>query len=255
MKNFAALLVITVLAMSGCDGQRPLPPHAALPTQAGLAQLFFSARTTQYDLKTAIACFTTYIGELSILGECYGQNYTKCFEDSQVSHRQANEESRPQRLQIEGTSQNVCQAMQACNNMNKTLDMFNCHTDLGTNNSKIVYVISGNASEYAMVLQERIRIIDVAFNKCNRQAERHYVDGVAESYKYLHLCLDGKVKPRPLRPRPTTTSTTTTTTTTTTTAAPTTLATPPVPLPPSAPRTEDPRAIQEQFAQLLNLLN
>ena len=105
----------------------PLPPHASLPSQAGLAKLFFSAKTTQHDLKTSVACFSSYIAELSLLGEYYGQNYTACYDRSKKDRNIATWNMKPERLNLELASNEICNKMQRCNNMNSTLDMFNCH--------------------------------------------------------------------------------------------------------------------------------
>lgn len=118
----------------------------------------------------------------------------------------------------------------------------------GSNNTVSTYSISGNATESASILQERYRVVDLHHEQCVRKAERRYVESTARNYNYLQACLDGRAKPKPMPvlPPSTSTSTTTTTTTTTTTEAPTT----------EAPTTtESPLNMEDQFKQLLNLLN
>ncbi|XP_067642953.1 threonine-rich protein isoform X2 [Eurosta solidaginis] len=80
-------------------------------------------------------------------------------------------------------------------------------TSKGSNNTKITYNISGNASEYATLLQERYRLGDLHHQQCCHRAERLYVTTTTDNYSHLQACLEGRVKPHP----PMTTSTTTTT--------------------------------------------
>lgn len=89
----------------------------------------------------------------------------------------------------------------------------------GANNTKAVYSISGNASEYANLMQEKYRIIDLRHDQCCKTAERRYIESTADNYRNLQDCLEGHVKPLP----PTTTTTTTTpqpTTSSSSTSAP-----------------------------------
>ncbi|XP_032575592.1 uncharacterized protein LOC6610488 [Drosophila sechellia] len=246
VKVLASLAVIGLLVLSPAEGiSRPLPPYVGLPTQDGLTRLFLNSRVTQTDPFASVACFGGYIGESNLIAELYSANYTKCYNAAADSRKGIDADFLATRRTIRLSSERVCSELRACNNINTTLASFQCHANVGSNNTVSTYSISGNASESASVLEERYRVVDLRHSQCCQRAERHYVESTARNYNYLQACLDGRAKPKPM-PKPTsTTSTTTTTTTTTTTEAPTE--------PPTT--TEAPLNVEDQFKQLLNLLN
>ncbi|XP_054733799.1 uncharacterized protein LOC129241482 [Anastrepha obliqua] len=243
-----------------------LPPSAALPSHQGLARLLFTSRITALNPQVSVACFTDYIAHSSAIAKAYSRDYKSCLLEASEEHKRIDGESVVERREIVEASETVCRSLRSCNEHNSTLELFNCHTKIGTNNTKSTYSISGNASQYATVLQERYRLIDLHHQQCGHDAERKYVTDTANNYNYLQSCLDGRVKPRPLPTTAvpaisstTTTPTTPSTTTTTTTEAPallqssTTIA-PPVVID-ELMTTEQNQGIQAQVAQLLNLLN
>ncbi|XP_037720974.1 uncharacterized protein LOC119554219 [Drosophila subpulchrella] len=244
VKVLALLAVIGLVALSSVEGiSRPLPPYVGLPTQDGLTRLFLNSRVTHRDPFASVACFGGYIGESNLIAELYSANFTGCAKASANSRKGIDTDFLATRRTIRLSSERVCQELQVCNGINGTLDSFNCHARVGSNNTVSTYSISGNASESASLLEERYRVVDLQYDQCCRKAERHYVESTAKNYNHLQACLDGRVKPKPM-PKPTTT-TSTTTTTTTTTEAPTE--------PPTT--TETPLNLDDQFKQLLNLLN
>ncbi|XP_034483229.1 uncharacterized protein LOC117788552 [Drosophila innubila] len=223
-----------------------LPPYRVAPSQDGLTRLFFNSRLTRNDPKTSMSCFAGYIFESSQIAEQYSGAYSGCLAEAQNSRLGIDKDFLPTRRRIERSAESVCKALRVCSETKDTLDSFNCHSAIGSNNTVATYAISGNASESASLLQERYRLIDLHHVQCTNKAERNYIESTASNYNYLQGCLDGKIKPKPL---PSTTSssssTTTTTTTTTTTEAPTTTSTEP-------PTTIN---LEDEFKQLLNLLN
>ncbi|EDV50307.2 uncharacterized protein LOC6546495 [Drosophila erecta] len=246
VKILASLAVIGLLVLSPAEGvSRPLPPYVGLPTQDGLTRLFLNSRVTQRDPFASVACFGGYIGESNLIAELYSANYTSCYTAAADSRKGIDSDFLATRRTIRLSSDRVCSELRACNKINGTLESFKCHANVGSNNTVSTYSISGNASESASVLEERYRVVELRHGQCCQRAERNYVEATARNYNYLQACLDGRAKPKPM-PKPTsTTSTTTTTTTTTTTEAPT-----------EAPTTtETPLNVEDQFKQLLNLLN
>ncbi|SPP87609.1 uncharacterized protein LOC117588914 [Drosophila guanche] len=227
---------------------RPLPPYVGLPTQDGLTHLFLNSRVTRRDPMASVACFGGYIGESNQIAEIYSFNYSTCANEAQNSRKGIDSDFIPTRRTIERSAGRVCEDLRKCNSINGTLDSFNCHATVGSNNTVATYSISGNASESASLLQERYRVVELSHEQCIHKAERRYVEATATNYNYLQACLDGRVQPKPMPVPTTSTSTstsTTTTTTTTTTEAPTT-----------EPATEGPPFnVEDQFKQLLNLLN
>ncbi|KAM8710339.1 hypothetical protein ACLKA7_017037 [Drosophila subpalustris] len=247
-RSLNLLLPLALLLAVGAEAVvRPLPPYVGLPTQDGLTRLFFNSRLTRRDPKTSVSCFAGYIGESNLITEQYSGAYSECLAVAQNSRRGIDKEFLSTRWRIESAAENVCNALRICGKTNDTLDSFNCHAAIGSNNTVSTYSISGNASESASLLQERYRLIDLHHVQCTHRAERSYVESTASNYNYLQGCLDGRIKPKPI-PSTTssTSSTTTTTTTTTTTEAPTTT---------EAATTESQANIEDQFKELLNLLN
>ncbi|XP_020814413.1 uncharacterized protein LOC110188848 [Drosophila serrata] len=247
--------VVKILAIFGLIGlvvpvdsvSRPLPPYVGLPTQDGLTQLFLSSRVTRRDPMASVACFGGYIGESNLIAELYSGDYSNCSQRMQIGRKGIDSDFLATRKTIKLSSDRVCEELRECNAIENTLDSFNCHATVGSNNTVSTYSISGNASESGRMLQERYRVVDLQHEQCIHKAERSYVESTAKNYNHLQACLDGRVKPKPM---PTTTSstssttTTTTSTTTTTTEAPTT----------EAP-TQSPLDADDQFKKLLNLLN
>ncbi|XP_064539394.1 uncharacterized protein LOC135429119 [Drosophila montana] len=244
------LFLALILAAASAEGViRPLPPYVGLPTQDGLTRLFFNSRVTRRDPRTSVSCFAGYIGESNLIAEQYSGAYTGCLHEAQNSRRGIDRDFLATRRRIEQSAESVCGTLRVCSKINGTLDSFNCHAAAGSNNTISTYGISGNASESATLLQERYRLIDLHHEQCNHKAERTYVESTASNYNYLQACLDGRIKPKPLPSS--TSSTSTTTTTTTTTEAPTTTTT----TTPEPTTTESPANLEDQFKQLLNLLN
>ncbi|XP_017011602.2 uncharacterized protein [Drosophila takahashii] len=246
-KVLASLLLIALVALSPAEGiSRPLPPYVGLPTQDGLTRLFLNSRVTHRDPFASVACFGGYIGESNLIAELYSNNFTNCLKTSTNSRRGIDADFLATRRTIRLSSERVCQELSACNGINSTLASFKCHANVGSNNTVSTYSISGNASESASLLEERYRVVELQHDQCRRKAEKNYVESTAKNYNHLQACLDGRVQPKPM-PKPTTTTSTTstTTTTTTTTEAPTE--------PPTT--TETPLNLDDQFKQLLNLLN
>ncbi|ALC42955.1 CG16762, partial [Drosophila busckii] len=240
-------LLLAVIAAAKAVNIRPLPPYVGLPTQDGLTRLFFNSKVTRRDPRVSVACFAGYIGESNLIAEQYSGAYSGCLQQAQDARRGIDNDFLHTRHKIELSARSVCASLTYCSRVNGTLDSFNCHAAAGSNNTISTYSISGNASEAATLLQERYRLIDLHHEQCIHKAERSYVESTASNYNYLQACLDARIKPKPI-PTTTSSTTTTTTSTTTTTEAPTT----PEPEPST---TENPSILEDQFKQLLNLLN
>ncbi|EDW78815.2 uncharacterized protein Dwil_GK12510 [Drosophila willistoni] len=252
------ILILSSLAvLAFAEGiSRPFPPYVGLPTQDGLTRLFLSSRVTRRDPFASVACFAGYIGESNLITEQYSTDYSVCSEQAQNSRKGIDHDFLPTRRLIERSAEKVCRDLNLCNKINNTLDSFNCHANVGSNNTITTYSISGNASDQASKLQERYRLIDLQHEQCIHKAERSYVESTAGNYNYLQACLDGRVKPKPM---PTTTSSTSTSSTTSSTTTTTTTTTEPPPPPTTEAAlpntTESPVNLEDQFKQLLNLLN
>ncbi|XP_014102935.2 uncharacterized protein [Bactrocera oleae] len=259
-------LTIAILLTAALQPAMSQLPHSAgLPSQQGLARLLFTSRLTALNPQVSVACFTDYIGHSNSISEAYGQDYKQCLLEASEERKQIDGDSVKERHEVVDAAEAVCSSLRICNEQNNTLELFNCHTKIGSENTKATYSISGNASEHATVLQERYRRIELHHQQCCQHAERRYVTDTASNYNYLQGCLDGQVQPRlqfpPTTVQPTTSSTTPSTTTTTTEA--------PSPPPPSSTTlpsspsvvydelttTEQSQNIQQQVAQILNLLN
>ncbi|XP_018801862.1 PREDICTED: uncharacterized protein LOC108976895 [Bactrocera latifrons] len=256
-----AIAILLTAALQPVMSQ--LPHSAGLPSQQGLARLLFTSRITALNPQVSVACFTDYIRHSNSISEAYGQDYKQCLLEASEERKQIDDDSARERQEVVHAAEAVCSSLHACNEVSNTLELFNCHTKIGSANTKAIYSISGNASEHATVLQERYRRIELHHQQCCQRAERRYVADTASNYNYLQACLDGHVQPTTSSTTtitvPTTSSITTTTTTTTEAPAP-----PPEPMTlQSSPSTvydeltttEQSQNIQQQVAQILNLLN
>ncbi|XP_011195546.2 uncharacterized protein LOC105220756 [Zeugodacus cucurbitae] len=252
-------LVITILLTAALQPAMSQIPHSVgLPSQQGLARLLFTSRITALNPQVSVACFTDYIGHSNSISEAYGQDYKHCLVEASEERKQIDGVSAKERREVVEASEVVCSSLRACNEHNNTMELFNCHTKIGSENTKATYSISGNASEHATVLQERYRLVDLHHQQCCQRAERRYVSDTASNYNYLQGCLDGRVKPRLEFSSTTVQPTTSSTTTTTTTEAPAP-SPPPSTFPPPTyeelTTTEQSQNLQKQVEQILNLLN
>ncbi|XP_061393752.1 UV excision repair protein RAD23 homolog [Musca vetustissima] len=214
MNSFLKSFIVALVLLQITD--------AALPGGHNLANLFFRSRMVSRDPAVTMACFNDYMVKSNEIGETYSEDYNLCLVNAKDGRKLIEEEMKVERSAIVQSAQEVCQSVQTCNNMNSTLGIFSCHADIGAKTTKSVYSISGNASEYASIMHEKFRLIDLRHDQCCKSAERKYVEDTALVYRHLQDCLEGRVAPT------TTTTTTTvapTTTTTTTTLAPTTTTT------------------------------
>uniref|UniRef100_W8C354 Protein TsetseEP domain-containing protein n=1 Tax=Ceratitis capitata TaxID=7213 RepID=W8C354_CERCA len=256
------LVIALLLAVGLQTTMAQVPQHnpAMLPSQRGLAHLLFTSRISALNPQVSVACFTDYIAHSNAISEAYGQDYKGCLLEASEERKHIDESSAVERREIVDASEAVCASLRACNKLNTTLELFNCHTKIGTENTKSSYSLSGNASEFATILQERYRLIDLHHQQCGQRAERRYVTDTAGNYNYLQGCLDGRLQPRLHLTTPSTVAATSSTTTTTTEAPPppsstTTPTPPPTVVYDELTTTQQTQNIQDQVAQILNLLN
>ncbi|XP_065360747.1 threonine-rich protein [Calliphora vicina] len=259
MNSLVINFILACALLHVACGVYPMSPQ----DPQNLAHLFFRSRLASQDPAVSMACFSNYIVRSNEVSEAYGRDYNQCLLDAKAGRQAIEAEMVDKRIAIGDSSQAICKRLSTCDGLNSTLEVFNCHARIGANNTKAVYSISGNASEYANVMQEKYRIIDLRHEQCCKTSERSYVEATAANYRSLQDCLDGRVKPNP----PTTTSTTTTTTTTTTPQPTTTTTTTlapvsstteleiPDPTTSEAPEVVDPTLLPgtEEFAKLLKL--
>ncbi|XP_023292471.2 uncharacterized protein LOC111675852 [Lucilia cuprina] len=218
MKSFVFNCIWTCALVHLAYGVYPMPG----PNPQNLASLFFRSRLASQDPAVSMACFSDYIVKSNTVGETYGRDYNQCLINAREGRQNIETEMIDKRIAIGESSQGICKRLSTCDGLNSTLEVFNCHARIGANNTKAVYSISGNASEYANIMQEKYRLIDLRHEQCCKTAERSYIESTAVNYRNLQDCLDGRAKPNPPTTTTTTTPQPTTTTTTTTTLAPAT---------------------------------
>ncbi|XP_017482181.1 PREDICTED: uncharacterized protein LOC108371182, partial [Rhagoletis zephyria] len=137
-------VALLLLAVGLQLAQSQLPPNAALPSQKGLVRLLFTSRITALNPQVSVACFTDYIAYSSAIGEAYGRKYKSCLLEASEERKQIDSDSVLERREIVEASEAVCSSLRMCNDLNNTLELFNCHTKIGTDNTKSTYSISGN---------------------------------------------------------------------------------------------------------------
>uniref|UniRef100_A0A1A9X0G1 DUF725 domain-containing protein n=1 Tax=Glossina brevipalpis TaxID=37001 RepID=A0A1A9X0G1_9MUSC len=180
-----SLLLLTAVV------QLSLANYPVVPFQTNVASLFLTAQ----DPATAMLCFNSYMMNSSVINEKYSKDYNQCLVDANNEREKLGEEIKEKKTQIIERSQEVCERLNGCNNQNTSMETFKCHARMGALNSKDVYIISGNSSDYVSVIQEHYRIIDLRHEQCSKSAERTYVQATAENYGQLQDCLEGKVPP------------------------------------------------------------
>ncbi|KAM7355045.1 uncharacterized protein ACRADG_001274 [Cochliomyia hominivorax] len=168
--------------------------------------IFTNSRLIPRDPVNSMACFSHYIEQSNEVGETYSLNYNQCLVNAKEGRQAIENEMVDKRLTILEISQGICQRLSNCDSLNSTLDVFSCHAKIGSNNTKAVYSISGNASEYANIMHEKYRVIDLRHEQCCKTAERNYVESTAANYRNLQDCLDGRIKPTTYEPITSTTT-------------------------------------------------
>ncbi|XP_073836479.1 uncharacterized protein [Musca autumnalis] len=229
---------------------------AAVPPGHNLANLFFRSRMVSRDPAVTMACFNDYMVKSSDISATYSEDYNQCLVDAKDGRKLVEQEMTMQRSVIVSSAQEVCQNIKTCNAMNSTLGIFTCHADIGAKSTKAVYSISGNATEYASIMHEKFRLIDLKHDQCCKAAERRYVEQTALVYRNLQDCLEGRIAPTTAVPTTTTTTTTVApTTTTTTTLAPPTTAVPEIPEVPSTEANQLQAVIEQTAGKAQDLAN
>ncbi|XP_013100463.1 uncharacterized protein LOC106082468 [Stomoxys calcitrans] len=181
--------------------------HVSAQTSHNLANLFFRSRMASQDPAVTVACFNEYMMATSVVGEAYSSGYNQCLMTAKEGRDVVETEMANGRSLIVENSQDVCHSMTKCNEENTTLGIFNCHAQIGAMNTKAVYSISGNASEFANAMHEKYRLIDLKHEQCCKSAERKYVEDTAIVYHTLQTCLEGGAAPAiTTTPAPSTTS-------------------------------------------------
>lgn len=176
--------------------QLSLAAYPVVPFQPNVANLFLTAQ----DPAKSMLCFTDYITKSNEINEKYSKDYNQCLLDAKNEREKLEQETVAKKAQIVARSSEVCERLNDCNNKTNSMDTFKCHARTGAINSKDVYVISGNSSDYVSVIQEHYRIIDLRHEQCSKSAERTYVQASAVNYGQLQDCLEGKVPTTTLPP-------------------------------------------------------
>ncbi|KAL9910457.1 uncharacterized protein ACN427_005116 [Glossina fuscipes fuscipes] len=184
--------------------QLSLAAYPVVPFQPNVANLFLTA----HDPAKAMSCFADYMTNANDINEKYSKDYNQCILNAKSEREKLEEETVAKKALIIEVSLEVWERLNECNNKTNNMDTFKCHAKAGALNSKDVYVISGNSSDYVSALEESYRIIDLRHEQCSKSAERAYVQASAVNYGQLQDCLEGKV-PTPAPTLPPLTHTTT----------------------------------------------
>lgn len=189
-----------------------------VPFQPNMAKLLMSSRLTSEDPAKAMTCFADYIRQSNEVSQRYSNDYKACLMQSKQERDEVDSNMLLRQQNLVATTMDVCQRLSKCNDMNSTMDSFKCHSQVGAENSRDVYVAAGNASDNVNVMQEHYRIVDLRHEQCCKTSERNYVKLTADNYRQLHDCLECKsnsILPSQNDNADASSSTTTTTTTTT----------------------------------------
>ncbi|XP_073828463.1 uncharacterized protein [Musca autumnalis] len=210
--------VCMALAMANTQVLNSLP--------ANLNFLDFMASSSdniQTNPDQSMACFSYYIPIINEIAQTYAAGLANCTSIATTDEMNADAATLDARNSFATAINSSCAALSACPQADTVEDIFQCYITQGSDQSKIFYSISTNATLQLSDLVELITRIKSQQDDCNTQAEVKYEQDSAVVYNNLNSCILG------------TSAVPTTEASTTTTAAPSSSAAPSTAAPTDAP--------------------
>ncbi|XP_032586139.1 microtubule-associated protein RP/EB family member 1 isoform X2 [Drosophila mojavensis] len=210
MKMFL-LTMLACLAAAVCAG----------PSQSlGESKLLQAMRSTnalqQNNPARSIKCFQYYSEVFDQLLQQYEEQYQTCENASETQLATLDWLYESKLSGLSNNAQSACQLIQNCDNLTDTASALACYAQVGTEDAKVMYNISGSASQYNGEFNQKKQVIEYQLEECSNEARRAYEVDTEQTYVRLQACLMG-TEPVP------------STTTAGTSASPVTTTTTPVP--------------------------
>ncbi|KAH8338416.1 hypothetical protein KR059_003279, partial [Drosophila kikkawai] len=193
----SSLLVLCLLCVAATLATKVHKLHFTIKTNAHLAELQSESRelaATHADVSST--CFNIYRPILESVTTEYETSYGECVSAYDKSSDVIKSKYDPVRNDIIATTHNAC--YEACckvwqpeaeNDLETLIKRVQCAADVSTENSKIMYEVSSNATENAVKIEEEYRVVDTQRNICVNNAERNYVQDTTTTYEQLNACL------------------------------------------------------------------
>ncbi|XP_023172644.2 cell wall integrity and stress response component 3 [Drosophila hydei] len=178
------------------------------PSQAlGESKLLQAMRSTnalqQSDPVRSMACFQYYSEVFDQLLQQYENQYEACQNTSQLQMATLNWIYQTKLSVLSNNVISACQLIENCDNQNDTGLALACYSQVGAEDAKTMYNISGTASQYNGEFNQQKQVIDYQEEECANESRRTYEVSTEQTYVSLQGCLMGN------EPVPTTTSSTT----------------------------------------------
>ncbi|XP_016985966.1 uncharacterized protein LOC108049337 [Drosophila rhopaloa] len=146
-------------------------------------------KETVSSLGNTKKCFARYMPELENEGSTWAQGYSGC-QKSATSERQSmltNASEAQEKIREAALS--MSSYIDQCLTLTEPMDFFHCFARMSKLQLTNVYNISFNASEQALILNQKLGTIEVEHYLCTNQTEHDYVQGTDKIFRSLDQCL------------------------------------------------------------------
>ncbi|XP_061402631.1 uncharacterized protein LOC133338474, partial [Musca vetustissima] len=155
---------------------------------------FMTSSTSNIEAnpEQSMACFSYYVPLINEIAQTYAAELADC--SNVATQAEANAEAAT--LDIRNTFATAvnssCAALVQCPQAGTVEDIFQCYINQGTDESKIFYSLSANATMQLSDFVELITEIKSELDVCNTQAEVKYEKDSAVVYSNLNSCILGQ---------------------------------------------------------------
>ncbi|XP_032292156.1 uncharacterized protein [Drosophila virilis] len=166
-------------------------PNSLLP-DVGLMQFMMKSRDLSQDNPArSLSCFDTYLPLLNDISQDFQKAYAQCLATADASRLGIDDNTKDDRDKIDSEATSACDALTTCSQSTAAIDYFECYSQTGSENTKVMYTISANSAELLAQVREEYRLIDIVQYECTNKSERAYVENTAATYENLDRCLAG----------------------------------------------------------------
>ncbi|TDG50196.1 hypothetical protein AWZ03_003412 [Drosophila navojoa] len=180
------LTILACLAAAVCAG-----PGQSL----GESKLLQAMRSTnalqQNNPARSIECFQYYSEIFDQQLQQYEQQYQACENSSQLQLATLDWLYETKLSGLSNNAQSACQLIQNCDNLNDTGSSLACYAQVGAEDAKVMYNISGAASQYNSEFNQKKQVIEYQLEDCSNEARRAYEVDTEQTYVRLQACLMG----------------------------------------------------------------
>ncbi|XP_017125583.1 uncharacterized protein LOC108144929 isoform X1 [Drosophila elegans] len=175
-------VVITLLLAIGVLAKEP----RALDS---LFSYLDEGKETLSNLGNTKKCFARYLPELESQGATWSKGYSGCQISATNERQSLLTDASVAQENIREAALSMSSFIDQCLTLTEPLDFFHCFAKMSKLQLTNVYNISFNASEQALILNQKFGSIEMEHYLCTNQTERDYVQGTDKVFRSLDQCL------------------------------------------------------------------